>query len=152
MFLPGEESAGVVLLREDDMSIHALVLKIMHTTHTQHTHAYCTAPLLRPPLFVTYFQEKEGGGHNNKDVHFCLAIKPLLPRICVLRSMKLSRLCSRRRELLRLTCHGSTEGWPRHFLQNIADSLAAKTPPTSHKTTRQDDVQIHWPQETVRDQ
>ena len=51
---------------------------------------YCTAPLLRPPLFATYFQEKEGGGRNNKDLRFCLAVKPPpLPQIHVLRSTKL---------------------------------------------------------------
>ena len=37
---------------------------------------YRTAPLLRPPLFATYFQEKEGGGRNNEDLRFCLAVKP----------------------------------------------------------------------------
>ena len=44
--------------------------------------AYRTAPLLRPP---TYFQEKEGGGRNNEDLRFRLAVKPPppLPRIRV---------------------------------------------------------------------
>ena len=35
---------------------------------------YRTAPLLRPPPFATYFQEKEGGGRNNEDLHFRLAV------------------------------------------------------------------------------
>ena len=37
---------------------------------------YRTAPLLRPPPFATYFQEKEGGGRNNEDLRFRLAVKP----------------------------------------------------------------------------
>ena len=48
---------------------------------------YRTAPLLRPPPFATYFQEKEGGGRNNEDLRFRLAVKPSpppLPRIRVL--------------------------------------------------------------------
>ena len=40
---------------------------------------YRTAPLLRPPLFATYFQEKEGGGRNNEDLRFRLAVKPPPP-------------------------------------------------------------------------
>ena len=53
-------------------------------------YVYRTAPLLRPLLFATYFQEKEGGRRNNEDLRFRLAVKPpLLPRIHVLRSTKL---------------------------------------------------------------
>ena len=50
---------------------------------------YC--PAVTPPLFATYFKEKEGGGRNNEDLHFHLAVKPPPPppRIRVLRSMKL---------------------------------------------------------------
>ena len=48
---------------------------------------YCPAVTL--PLFVNYFQEKERGGHNNEDLHFCLAVNPPPPRIRVLRSTKL---------------------------------------------------------------
>ena len=45
---------------------------------------YC--PAVTPPLFATYFQEKEGGGRNNEDLRFRLAVKtpPPLPRIRVL--------------------------------------------------------------------
>ena len=38
---------------------------------------YC--PAVTPPLFATYFQEKEGGGRNNEDLRFRLAVKPLPP-------------------------------------------------------------------------
>ena len=40
---------------------------------------YC--PAVTPPLFATYFQEKErgGGGRNNEDLHFYLAVKPPPP-------------------------------------------------------------------------
>ena len=37
---------------------------------------YRTAPLVRPPPFATYFQEKEGRGRNNEDLRFRLAVKP----------------------------------------------------------------------------
>ena len=39
-----------------------------------------------PPPFATYFHEKEGGGHNNEDLRFRLAVKlpPPPPRIRVL--------------------------------------------------------------------
>ena len=40
--------------------------------------------VVTPPLFATYFQEKEGGGRNNEDLHFYLAVKPSPPRIRVL--------------------------------------------------------------------
>ena len=43
---------------------------------------YC--PAVMPPPFATYFQEKEGGGRNNEDLRFRLAVKPPLPRIRVL--------------------------------------------------------------------
>ena len=35
---------------------------------------YC--PAVTTPLFATYFQEIEGRGRNNKDLHFHLAVKP----------------------------------------------------------------------------
>ena len=35
---------------------------------------YC--PAVTPPPFATYFQEKEGGGRNNEDLRFRLAVKP----------------------------------------------------------------------------
>ena len=39
---------------------------------------YC--PAVTPPLFATYFQEKEGGGgRNNEDLRFRLAVKPPPP-------------------------------------------------------------------------
>ena len=44
---------------------------------------YC--PAVTPPPFATYFQEKEGGGCNNEDLRFRLAVKPPPPpRIRVL--------------------------------------------------------------------
>ena len=82
----------------------------MHTIHTHaHTHAFRTAPLLRPPFLrpTLYFQKKGGGwGRNNEDSRFRLAVKPPpLPRIRV--EINEALLCSRRRELLRSTCRGS---------------------------------------------
>ena len=38
---------------------------------------YC--PAVMPPLFATYFQEKEGRGRNNEDLRFRLAVKPPPP-------------------------------------------------------------------------
>ena len=38
---------------------------------------YC--PAVTPPPFVTYFQEKEGGGRNNEDLRFRLAVNPPPP-------------------------------------------------------------------------
>ena len=38
---------------------------------------YC--PAVTPPPFATYFQEKEGGGRNNEDLRFRLAVKPPPP-------------------------------------------------------------------------
>ena len=64
-------------------------LRGAHALLVVHMYMYRTAPLLRPPLFATYFHEKEGGGRNNEDLHFRLAVKPPLPRIRVLRSTKL---------------------------------------------------------------
>ena len=48
---------------------------------------YC--PAVTPPLLATYFQEKEGGGRNNEDLCFRLAVNPPppLPRIRLLCSV-----------------------------------------------------------------
>ena len=81
------------------------------------------------PLFAIYFQEKEGGGRNNKDLRFRLAVKPPphLPRIRV--------LCSAvedERHAVAVLKEGARSCWPRtccHFLQNIAGSLAARLLP-----------------------
>ena len=62
-----------------------------------------------PPLFATYFQEKEGGGGSNEDLCFWLAVKP--PPTNSHTEINEALLCGRRRELLRSTCRGSTEGW-----------------------------------------
>ena len=50
---------------------------------------YRTAPLLRPPLLRPTFRKKRGGGRNNEDLRFRLAVKPPspLPRIRVLCSV-----------------------------------------------------------------
>ena len=45
---------------------------------------YRTAPLLRPPPLRPTFRKKRGGGRNNEDLRFHLAVKPPLPRIRVL--------------------------------------------------------------------
>ena len=58
---------------------------ILAATACIHVHVpYC--PAATPPPFATYFQDKEGGGRNNEDLHFRLAVKPPppLPRIRVL--------------------------------------------------------------------
>ena len=63
----------------------ARMLTCSPTVHAMYI-PYC--PAVTPPPFATYFQEKEGGGRNNEDLRFCLAVKPPppppLPRIHVL--------------------------------------------------------------------
>ena len=107
---------------------------------------YC--PAVTPSLFATYFQEKEGGGCNNEDLRFCLAVK--LPTN-LHTEINEALLCGRR-ELLQSTCHGSIKGWkscwPRtccQFLQNKTGSLAARLLSLA--------AMAGWrPQETIRDQ
>ena len=44
---------------------------------------YC--PAVTPPFLRPTFRKKRGGGRNNEDLCFRLAVKPpLIPRICVL--------------------------------------------------------------------
>ena len=66
-----------------------------------HTYArvvpYC--PAVTPPLFATYFQEKEGGGRNNEDLHFRLAVKPPpLPPTNFHTGINEALLCGRRQD------------------------------------------------------
>ena len=70
---------------------------------------YC--PAVTPPLFVTYFQEKEGGGRNNEDLCFRLTVKPPPPPTNSRTEIIEALLCGTRGELLPSTCRGSTERW-----------------------------------------
>ena len=52
----------------------------VYTCVPMHSHNYVPyCPAVTPPPFATYFQEKEGGGRNNEDLRFRLAVKPPLP-------------------------------------------------------------------------
>ena len=81
------------MLTDRSAFIASQSLKCTHVhvhVHVQHVHVpYC--PTVTPPLFATYFQEKEGGGCNYEDLHFRLSVNPPPPppRIRVLRSTKL---------------------------------------------------------------
>ena len=123
-----------------------------HTTHTHtHTHArthahrrYCIqfsnlvpyCPAVTPPPFATYFQEKEGGGgRNNEDLRFHLAVKPP-PHPTNSRTL----WCGRRRELLRLTCCDSTEGWKSCWPRTCCKTKhVVSQPDSAHRPRRQDD-------------
>ena len=95
---------------------------------------YCPA-VPPPPPFCDLLPGKRGGGITMRTCAFASQLSPpLLPRICVYTEIDEALLCSRRRELLRLTCRGSTEGWkscwPRtccHFLQQVVSQ-----PDSSH--------------------
>ena len=94
---------------------------------------YC--PAVTPPLFATYFQDKEGGGRNNEDMRFRLAIKPPPPppptHPCT--EIDEALLCSRR-ELLRSTCRGSTEGWKSHWPRTCCKTQqVVSQPDSSHR-------------------
>ena len=93
---------------------------------------YC--PAVTPPLpFATYLQEKEGGGRNNEDLHFRLAVKPPPPRIRVLRSTK-------------LCCEAEDESsFDRRAVAVLKATYVAifwqvvSQPDSSHRPRRQDD-------------
>ena len=117
---------------------HVIVYHIHISKHVP----YCPAVTPPPPLFATYFQEIEGGG-NDEDLSFRLAVEPPPPPPTNLHTeINEALLCGRRRELLRSTCRGSTEGWKScwpytsFFLQNIAGSLAARLLPLAARLHR----------------
>ena len=102
---------------------------------------YRTALLLRlPPPFATYFQEK-GGGHNNEDLRFRLAVKPPpLPRIHVLRSTKLCCAVEAENSYNQHAVAVLKDGRPRtccHFF--CKTSQVVLQPVSSHRPRRQDD-------------
>ena len=103
-----------------------------------------------PPPFATYFQEKEGGGVTTRTCGFASLLSPPPPTNSHTEINK-TLLCSRRRDLFRSTCHGSTEGWkscwPRtccHFFCKTQQVVSQ--PDSSHRPrdSQQDDAQNHW--------
>ena len=96
------------------------------------TDTYC--PAITPPLFATYFQEKEGGGVTTRTCGFTSQLSPPPPHPSNSRTeINEALLCGRRRELLRSTCCGSTEGWkscwPRTCCRFLQSSLTARLLP-----------------------
>ena len=93
---------------------------------------YC--PAVTPPPFVTYFQEKEGGGRNNEDLRFRLTVKPPpIPRIRV--------LCSAVEDENSFDRHAVSvlkdeELLATYMLKNIA---GISQPDSAHRPRRQDD-------------
>ena len=100
---------------------------------------YRTAPLLCSPFLrpTCTSTKKREGRVTTRTCAFASQLSPPPPpptNLCT--EIDEALLCGRRRELLRSTCRGSTEGWkscwPRtccHSLQNIAGNLAARLLP-----------------------
>ena len=80
---------------------------------------YC--PTVTPPLFATYFQEKEGGGVTTRTCAFTSQLSPPIPRIRVLCSAVEDENSFDRHAVAVLK---DEELLATYMLQNIAGSLA----------------------------
>ena len=86
---------------------------------------YC--PAVTPPFFDLLSGKRGGGGRNNEDLRFCLAVKPS-PHPTNSRTL----LCGRRREPFdrhAVAVLKDEELLATYMLQNIAGSLAARLRP-----------------------